>query len=137
MNALKLLEVFSNVLYQYYHFFSIWHDVSMFGKHISKLSFLLILIIIKWNKGVKVFAAVNKCYFLSPFLSIWKIAWDLKVMKPEMLNNFSRLVSKAYLFHSISENYRMLLVLMTSYFSRARVDLLFIFIQPTIVSETE
>lgn len=105
IKKVKLHVVFSNVLYKYL-FFSICHDVNMFGKHSSKLSLLLILMIIKWNKGVKVFATVNKWYFPSPFLSFWKVAWGLKDIKPWMLNNFSKLVSKAYLIHSISGNYR-------------------------------
>lgn len=55
-------------------------------------------------KIIKLFATVSKYYFPSPFLS-WSAAWDLKKIKPEMLDNYSRIDSKAYLICSTAENY--------------------------------
>lgn len=104
---------FSQML-QILPFFSVCHMWTCLES--SVLSLFPALVIMKWYKGVKIFATVNKCYFPSSFFSFWKAGLYLKEIKPEILGYLSKLVSKAYWIHSTYKNYIIALFLMTAYF---------------------
>ena len=62
---------------------------------------------------------------------------EIKEKKSEILDNYSKLDSRAYLIHSTAENYVIVFALNDFIFSMARVSLSPLFIPPRIVFETE